>query len=100
MINQSAPERSLLCAVQLEDFQKAFNGLDIDLRSSPEARAELLLRCDELQDALWEVCDQRMNFNEAQLRTLKYVVLLPGHELSSTPHRLSTQPKSMYSLLQ
>ena len=75
--------------MQLEDFQKAFNGLDIDLRGSPEARAELLLRCDELQDALWEVCDQRMNDNEAQLRTLKYVALLPGHALSSTTHRLS-----------
>lgn len=90
MINQSAPEWSLLCDVQLEHFQKAFNGLDIDLRGSPEARAELLLRCDELQDALWEVCDQRMNANEAQLRTLKYVALLPGRALSSTTHCLLT----------
>ncbi|KAL0048541.1 hypothetical protein WJX82_005372 [Trebouxia sp. C0006] len=64
---------------KLEDFQKAFNGLDIDLRGSPEARAELLLRCDELQDALWEVCDQRMNDNEAQLRTLKEDTLLKEH---------------------
>ena len=87
------------CDVQLEDFQKAFNGLDIDLRGSPEARAELLLRCDELQDALWEVCDHRMNDNEAQLRTLKYVALLPGHALSSTTHCLSTHCKSVYSLL-
>ena len=100
MINQSAPERSLLCGVQLEDFQKAFNGLDIDLRGSPEARAELLLRCDELQDTLWEVCDQRMNDNEAQLRTLKYVALLPGHTLCGTTHCLSTHSKSMYKLLQ
>lgn len=59
------------CLLQLSAFQKDFNGLDIDLRSSPEARAELLLRCNELQDALWEICDQRMNDNEAQLRTLK-----------------------------
>lgn len=88
-MNQSAPEWSLLCGVQMEDFQKTFNGLDIDLRGSPEARAELLLRCDELQDALWEVCDQRMNDNEAQLRTLKYVAFLPGHALNSTTLCLS-----------
>jgi len=86
--------------VQLEDFQKAFNGLDIDLRGSPEARAELLLRCDELQDALWEVCDQRMNDNEAQLRTLKYVALLPGHAICGTTRCLSLHSKSMYNLLQ
>lgn len=57
--------------LQLSAFQKDFNGLDIDLRGSPEAGAELLLRCNELQDALWELCDQRMNDNDAQLRTLK-----------------------------
>jgi len=95
-----ALEWSSPCDVQLEDFQKAFNGLDIDLRGSPEARAELLLRCDELQDALWEVCDQRMNDNEAQLRTLKYVALLPEHALNSTTHWVSTRSESMFSLLQ
>ena len=58
--------------MQLLSFQKAFNGVDIDLRSSPEAKAELMLRCDELQDALWEMCDQRTNDNDAQLRTLRY----------------------------
>lgn len=63
---------SELHAVQLLTFQKAFNGVDIDLRSSPEAKAELMLRCDELQDVLWELCDQRMNDNDAQLRTLRY----------------------------
>ena len=64
-----------LHAVQLLTFQKAFNGVDIDLRSSPEAKAELMLRCDELQDALWELCDQRMNDNDAQLRTLRHATL-------------------------
>lgn len=62
--------------LQLSAFQRDFNGLDIDLRGSSEARAELLLRCNELQDALWELCDQRMNDNDAQLRTLKYATAL------------------------
>lgn len=62
----------ILLALQLLSFQKAFNGVDIDLRNSPEARAELVLRCDELQDSLWEMCDQRMNDNDAQLHTLMY----------------------------
>ena len=57
--------------LQLSAFQKDFNGLDMDLRGSPEARSELLLRCNELQDALWDMCDQRMNNNEGQLRALK-----------------------------
>ena len=70
--------------MQVEAFQEAFNGLDIDLRGSAEAQAELLLRCDELQDALWEVCDQRMNDNEAQLRSLKYVIL--GHHAMQQCH--------------
>lgn len=73
-LTASSDNSSILCLLlQLLSFQKAFNGVDIDLRSSPEAKAELMLRCDELQDALWDMCDQRMNDNEAQLRTLRYV---------------------------
>lgn len=57
--------------VQLADFQKAFNGVDVDLRGSPETRGELLLRCNELQDVLWELCDQRMDDSQAKLSILK-----------------------------
>ena len=61
--------------VQLADFQKAFNGVDVDLRGSPEARGELLLRCNELQDVLWELCDQRMDDSQAKLSILKYAAV-------------------------
>ena len=57
--------------MQLADFQKAFNAVDVDLRGSPETCGELLLRCNELQDALWELCDQRMDDSQAKLSILK-----------------------------
>eukprot|EP00951_Prasinocladus_malaysianus_P039083 scaffold434392_cov24-Prasinocladus_malaysianus.AAC.1 len=52
--------------VILAEFQQAFNGVDGDLRKRPEVIAELLLRADELRDALWDVCDKRLEENEAE----------------------------------
>ena len=82
------PLTKMLLAMQLLSFQKAFNGVDIDLRNSPEARAEQVLRCDELQDSLWEMCDQRMSDNDAQLHTL--MCALPSI-LASMPTLLCIQ---------
>ncbi len=47
-------------------FLTAFNGVEGDLRVSKEARAELLLRCEELRDALWSLCDKKTEEAEAQ----------------------------------
>ena len=68
---ESQTDSAIDAVVQLTDFQKAFNGVDVDLRGSPETRGELLLRCSELQDALWELCDQRMDDSQAKLSILK-----------------------------
>ena len=43
----------------LEEFQHKFNSIDDDLRRRREAKAELLLRSDELCDTLWDICDKR-----------------------------------------
>ena len=41
------------------EFQMKFNSIDDDLRRRREAKAELLLRTDELCDTLWDICDKR-----------------------------------------
>ena len=43
----------------LSDFQSKFNNIDDDLRRKREAKAELLLRADELCDTLWDICDKK-----------------------------------------
>ncbi|GLC51118.1 hypothetical protein PLESTB_000467700 [Pleodorina starrii] len=47
-------------------FLAAFNGVEADLRGSREARGELMLRCEELRDQLWALCDRKMEEAEAQ----------------------------------
>lgn len=39
----------------LSSFQQAFNSLETDLRYDDDAKAELLLRNEELRDALWRI---------------------------------------------
>lgn len=53
------------------DFQRVFNAVDMDLRRNKEAKAELLLRGDELRDTLWDVCDLRLEENEAELAAIR-----------------------------
>ncbi|KAL6765964.1 protein associated with central pair microtubule complex [Haematococcus lacustris] len=50
----------------LTQFQKDFNAVDVDARSTRAAQAELLLRCDELRDGLWALCDKKMEDAEAE----------------------------------
>lgn len=52
--------------VLLDAFVARFNGLEMDLRKAKETQAELVLRSDELRDALWEVCDRKMEEAEAE----------------------------------
>lgn len=57
--------------VQVREFTKAFNKIDVDLRGSDEVKAELLLRTTELRDALWDACDKRLEQNQAKLTRLR-----------------------------
>ena len=67
-VQREAPDKQ----AALAEFQQKFNAVDIDLRSSAETRAELLLRCDELRDALWDKCDRRNAESEQQLQRVRW----------------------------
>ncbi|GIL73035.1 hypothetical protein Vretimale_4669 [Volvox reticuliferus] len=47
-------------------FLTSFNAIEADLRGSRETRGELMLRCEELRDQLWALCDRKMEEAEAQ----------------------------------
>jgi hypothetical protein len=51
-------------------FVERFNAVEPDVRATREAGAELLLRCDELRDALWALCDARADAAEAERQRL------------------------------
>ena len=67
-VQREAPDKQ----AALAEFQQKFNAVDIDLRNSTETRAELLLRCDELRDLLWDKCDRRNAENEQQLQRVRW----------------------------
>lgn len=50
----------------LTSFQLEYNTVDADLRRLPEAKGELLLRAEELRDALWDTCDVKLEENQAE----------------------------------
>lgn len=56
--------------ILLSEFQRAFDAIDGDVRKKQEVIAELLLRADELRDALWDVCDQRLQENEEEHKAI------------------------------
>eukprot|EP00803_Ostreobium_quekettii_P002527 evm.model.scf_1208EXC.6 EVM.evm.TU.scf_1208EXC.6 scf_1208EXC:28213-40026(-) len=51
-------------------FQDDFNSVDGDLRSREDVKAELMLRCEELRDAAWEVCDAKLHDSQAELQRI------------------------------
>ena len=67
-VQREAPDKQ----AALTEFQQKFNAVDIDLRSSAETRAELLLRCDELRDVIWDKCDRRNAESEQQLQRVRW----------------------------
>ncbi|KAK9824418.1 hypothetical protein WJX72_010134 [[Myrmecia] bisecta] len=66
-MRRPAPDKQTL----VDKFQQAFGNIDADLRGAPETKAELLLRCNELRDALWELCDARLQANEHQAAKIR-----------------------------
>ena len=57
--------------MQVSAFQASFNSVDLDFRPEPETKAQLALRCNEAQDALWDVCDERQRQNEQLANTIR-----------------------------
>ncbi|KAG2448325.1 hypothetical protein HYH02_006909 [Chlamydomonas schloesseri] len=60
-------------------FLTAFNAVEADLRGNKEARGELLLRAEELRDALWAMCDKKMEEAEAQRAAVASDTFVPDH---------------------
>jgi len=54
----------------LTTFQVEYNAVDLDMRRLPEAKGEMLLRAEELRDALWDVCDTKRDENQAELERI------------------------------
>ncbi|KAG2499886.1 hypothetical protein HYH03_002175 [Edaphochlamys debaryana] len=65
-------------------FLAAFNAVEPDLRGSKEARGELLLRCEELRDALWALCDKKMEEAEAQRSAVAADTFVVDHSATLT----------------
>ncbi|WIA32871.1 hypothetical protein OEZ86_006045 [Tetradesmus obliquus] len=49
----------------LQSFVEWFNAVELDMRKAKETQAELLLRSEELRDALWGICDSKHEESEA-----------------------------------
>ncbi|KAI8587012.1 hypothetical protein BDZ88DRAFT_399175, partial [Geranomyces variabilis] len=50
----------------VELFQTEFNNVEDDLRSDPDAKAELHQRAEDLRDKLWDMSDKRKDEAEAE----------------------------------
>lgn len=50
----------------VEEFQKEFNNIEDDLRSDPDAKAELHQRSEDLREKLWDLSDIRREEAEAE----------------------------------
>lgn len=54
----------------VEVFQQLYNETENDLRSDPDAKAELHQRVEDLRDKLWEISDQRKEEAESERQSL------------------------------
>jgi hypothetical protein len=58
----------------------------LDLRRLPEAKGELLLRTEELRDALWEACDAKLADNTAELEAATATSWAQDHSVALGQH--------------
>ena len=56
-----------------------FNAVDTDVRRQREAAAELVLRAEELREALWALCDAKMEAAEAERARVAADSFVPDH---------------------
>ena len=57
--------------MQVVAFREAFNADDSDIRNLPQTQAELLFRCKECRDSLWDMCDARQADNVSKAQALR-----------------------------
>nr|XP_012218965.1 PREDICTED: sperm flagellar protein 2-like [Linepithema humile] len=63
--------------VLLQDFQRAFNEVDEDLREDVDMKCELHCRVDDFRTELWELCDvRRREAEDERRRTLRNQYIL------------------------
>ena len=62
----------LWASPQVSQFAASWQ-VDADLRSLPQTQAELALRSREARNALWDLCDRRMEANEARAGAIRQV---------------------------
>lgn len=53
-----------------EDFVQSFNNIHPDIRTETGVQGEWMLRCEELQEDLWKLCDEKSISSEQQLVNL------------------------------
>ena len=63
----------------VDAFVREYNAVSLDLRREPAAKAELVLRGEELRDRLWDVCDAKLREDEAQMARLDGDAWLADH---------------------
>ena len=57
-------------AISIADFKNAFNAIHQDLRKEEDVKGEWMLRCEELQEALWKICDRKIAQHEQLVLSL------------------------------
>jgi hypothetical protein len=63
----------LYVEVQVSDFAASWR-VDADLRGLHQTQAELALRCRDARNTLWDLCDRRMEANEARATAIRRVL--------------------------
>ena len=67
-------------------FQREFNEIDLDHRRDPRTVGELLVRADEVRDALWDVCDERLAENVAERAAVAADTWAADHAKAAVAH--------------
>ena len=70
----------------VRSFQREFNDIDLDHRRDPRTIGELLVRADELRDALWDVCDERLAENVAERGAVATDTWAADHAKAAVAH--------------
>ena len=70
----------------VREFQSKFNDVDLDHRRDPRTKGELLVRADELRDALWDVCDAKLQEAVDERKKIVEDTYVADHVVLATNH--------------
>ena len=70
----------------VREFQSKFNDVDLDHRRDPRTKGELLVRADELRDALWDICDAKLQEAVDERRKIVEDAYVADHVVLATNH--------------